>query len=137
MKTIEEYFAHVCQLVQGFSEAHVERYEEQVLTETRGNPRSRLRFLDGALLEISEAVVFIHEEPQWLSYRYHYQDPSEVLVFRYDNALHPSKVSTYPDHKHAGDHILASFHPSIEQVLLEMRAFRDREEKGASEKMDS
>ena len=52
MKTIEEYFSHVRQLIQGFPEALNERYEEQVLAETRGNLRIRLRFPDGALLEM-------------------------------------------------------------------------------------
>jgi hypothetical protein len=32
-----------------------------------------LRFGDQSLLEISEAIVLVGEEPHWLSYRYHYQ----------------------------------------------------------------
>jgi hypothetical protein len=33
-------------------------------------------------------------------------------------------VSTHPDHKHVGARIVASFHPSIEQVLEEVQALR-------------
>jgi hypothetical protein len=73
MKTLEEYFTHVRQLIQSVPDAHAEQYQEQMLSATRGNLRIRLRFSDQAVLEISEALVFIAGEPQWLSYRYHYQ----------------------------------------------------------------
>ena len=115
--------------MQGVPDTHIERYEEQLLSETRGTLRIRLRFADQAVLEISEALVLMVGEPQWLSYRYHYQDPSAVLVFRYDNAPHHREISTHPDHKHAGEHVVASQHPSLEQVLLEVRDFRTRTEK--------
>lgn len=108
------------------SHAHVERYEEQILSVNRGNLRIRLRFSDQALLEVSEAIVFVAGEPRWLSYRYHYQDPSKGLIFRYDNAPHYPEIPTHPDHKHTGDQVLASSHPSIEQVLLEVQVFRDK-----------
>jgi Family of unknown function (DUF6516) len=88
MRTIEEYFTHVYQLVQGLADVHAERYEEQILSVTRGRLRIRLRFSDQALLEMSEAVVLMAGEPRWLSYRYHYQDSSGAMVFRYDNAPH-------------------------------------------------
>ena len=126
MKTIEEYFTYVRQLIQGVSQAHTERYEEQILSVNRGNLRIRLRFSDQALLEISEAIVFVAGEPRWLSYRYHYQDLSTGLVFRYDNTPHHPEISTHPNHKHTGDYVLASPRPSIEQVLLEVQTFRDR-----------
>ena len=64
MKTIEEYFTYVRQLIQGVSQAHTERYEEQILSVNRGNLRIRLRFSDQALLEISEAIVFVAGEPR-------------------------------------------------------------------------
>ena len=131
MRTIDEYFAQVHQLLQGVAEAHAERYEEQVLSTTRGNLRIRLQFSDQSLLEISEAIVLIGEEPRWLSYRYHFQSPGTGLIFRYDNAPHRPEISSYPDHKHTRDAVVASPHPSIEQVLEEAQAFRGR---GASRK---
>ena len=88
MRTIEEYFTHVYQLIQNLAEVDPERYEEQILSVSRGNLRIRLRFSDGGLLEISEAVVLISGDLQWLSHRYHYQDSSETMIFRYDNAPH-------------------------------------------------
>jgi hypothetical protein len=126
MSIIEEYFDHVRQLVQDLSDAQTERYEEQILSATRGNLRIRLRFSDNALLEISEAFVLVGGELRWLSYRYHYQDPSAGLVFRYDNTPHHPEIATHPDHKHSGEQILASVHPSIKQLLEEVRTCRER-----------
>jgi hypothetical protein len=124
MRTIEEYFAQIRQLFQGVAEAHADRYEEQVLSQTRGNLRVRLRFSDESLLEISEAVFIAAGEPFWLSYRYHYQNPLGEVVFRYDNAPHHREISSYPEHKHTEATVVASSHPSIETVLEEVQVFR-------------
>ena len=124
MRTIDEYFTRVHELVQGVADAQAERYEEQMLSATRGNLRIRLRFGDQSLLEISEAIVLVGEEPHWLSYRYHYQSSRTGIVFRYDNAPHHVEVATHPDHKHSGDDVMASPHPSIEQILREVEVFR-------------
>ena len=124
--TLEEYFADVSRLIQALAGVSVERYEEQLLSATRGNLRLRLRFADQALLEMSEAVLCTAETLQWLSYRYHYQELSG-LVLRYDNAPHHPEVVTPPDHKHVGDDGVASAHPTIAQVLLEVQTLRDRQ----------
>ena len=55
--TLEEYFANISRLIQGLTGVDIERYEEQLLSATRGNLRLRLRFPDQALLEMSEAVL--------------------------------------------------------------------------------
>ncbi len=126
MKTIEDYFNYVRQIIKDLAHSHFERYEEQILSVNRGNLRVRLRFPDQALLEISEAVVFMAGKLCWLCYRYHYQDPSAGVVFRYDNAPHHPEIPTHPDHKYTADSVLASSHPSIEQVVLEVRNLRGR-----------
>ena len=69
--TLEDYVTHVRQLIQDMTNVRIERYDEQLLSETRGNLRIRLRFADQALLEISEAIVLVAGELQWLSSRYH------------------------------------------------------------------
>jgi hypothetical protein len=124
MTPLEAYFDAVRGLLEGVAQAHAERYEEHIISEHRGNLRVRLRFVDQALLEISEALVFTAGEPQWLSYRYHYQDGSGNLLFRYDNAPHHPEVATHPDHKHAGDRVLASTHPSLDSVVEEVQVAR-------------
>jgi hypothetical protein len=124
MRTIEEYFAQIRQLFQSVAEAHADRYEEQVLSGTRGNLRIRLCFSDKSLLEISEAILIAGGEPLWLSYRYHYQNQLGEVVFRYDNVPHHAEISSYPEHKHAEGTVVASSHPSIEALLEEVQAFR-------------
>lgn len=132
MKSVEEYFNHVRQLVDRVPEAKIERYEEQILSESRGVLRIRLRFPDEALLEVSEAVVILAGEPLWIAYRYHYQGPLAEVVFRYDNAPHHPETPTHPDHKHSEDKVLGSPHPSVEQVLLEIVAIRERAKQSKS-----
>lgn len=56
---VGDYFTHVRRLIPGMPEVHVERYEEQILAETRGNLRIRLRFSEHALLEISKPLFSI------------------------------------------------------------------------------
>ena len=56
MRSIVEYFERVQILIKELSRVEIERYEEQVLSEERGNLRIRLRFFDNSLLEISEAM---------------------------------------------------------------------------------
>ncbi len=129
MRTIEAYFLSVRQLIANVEEARVERYEEQLLTPTRGNLRIQLRFADDALLEISEAIVFTAGEPQWLSYRYHYQVASARQIFRYDNAPHHAELPSHPEHKHMEDRVLASSRPSIEHVLHEVQRARSQSER--------
>jgi hypothetical protein len=124
MTTVEAYFAQIRQLIQRVPAAIAERYEEQLLTATRGNLRIRLRFADEALLEISEAIVFSAGHLQWLSYRYHYQDPRRNSVLRYDNTPHHLEISSHPEHKHLLEQVVAGFRPAIGDVLQEVQAVR-------------
>ena len=54
---------------------YVESYQEELLTPRRANLRIRVRFANGRLLEINEAVVVEGETLCHLDYRYHCQDP--------------------------------------------------------------
>lgn len=51
MTPVEAYFTSVRELLESVAQAYAERYEEQILSENRGNLRVRLRFADQALLE--------------------------------------------------------------------------------------
>lgn len=120
MKNIFDYLAEQYRLIGNLSGIEVEKYEEQVLAERRGNLRIRVRFPDNSLLEVSESIQIIDNAPQWISYRYHYQDSFGNLIFRYDNAPHYPEVKTHPGHKHLSDKVLGSPHPDIETVLKEI-----------------
>ena len=102
MRNIVEYFDKVQNLVKGLPRVEIERYEEHVLSEERGNLRIRVRCFDNSLLEISEAIHIIEGTFTWLRYRYHYQNPDGSIIFRYDNTPHHPDVDTFPDHKQTG-----------------------------------
>jgi hypothetical protein len=84
---------------------------------------SELRFYDGSRLSIVEQL-----EPaggrdyKRAAYKYHYQDQRGGLIFRYDNSPHYSHLSTFPDHKHAGDMVIESKPPDLNDVLAEIDA---------------
>jgi hypothetical protein len=120
--TITEYFAQIRHLMQSLAEVQFEQYVEQVLTETRGNLRIRVRFADNALLEVSEAVAITEGRTiEWLSYRYHFQTGEGVILFRYDNAPHHHGLSTFPHHKHTAEGVTESDRCSLHEVIEEIK----------------
>ncbi len=121
MTAVYDYFEQIRQAVKAFAGAQVERYQEQLLTATRANLRIRLRLLDNSFLEISEALTVEEEDLSWLSYRYHWQDPTGRLILRYDNAPHHQETETYPHHKHVAETVVASQRPSVPDLLKEIQ----------------
>ncbi len=95
MTNICDYFIALQKIISNLSGVEVEKYEEQVLTEKRGNIRVRLRFSDNSLLEPSEALLITGDTLQQISYRYHYQSSVGKTIFRYDDAPHHPKIKTY------------------------------------------
>lgn len=120
MRSIVDYFERIQNQIKGLSKAEIERYEEQILSEERGNLRIRVRFSDNSLLEISEAIILKKGRIEWLSYRYHYQSSDGKVIFRYDNTPHHPEVATHPEHKHVREEVVDAKHPEIEKVLKEI-----------------
>ena len=73
-ETLAQYLARVEQAILRCSNAYVERYTEEILTPQRASLRIRLRFEQGHVLEINEAVVVVEDSLVPLDYRYHCQD---------------------------------------------------------------
>lgn len=65
--------------------------------------RGELYFVDGSTFHLRE-FVDVEIAADRLMYAYQFIDPSQKLVFRYDNTGHHKKLglSTYPHHKHDG-----------------------------------
>ncbi len=99
--------------------AYVERYIEEVLSPERASLSIRLRFEQGHLLEINEAVVIVDNKLVPLDYRYHCQDEKNRLIFRYDSTPHFPDLAHFPYHKHLPDEVIASDQPDIERVVQE------------------
>jgi len=121
VKTIAEYFDKVQSYVGELQRVEIEKYDEQILTEVRGNLRIRLRFQDNSLLEISEAIYINKGNFIWLSYRYHYQNPDGSVIFRYDDTPHHPDVETFPEHKHVGDKVVKANRPVLEYLISEVK----------------
>lgn len=77
-----------------------------------------LEFFEGSRLFFKE-YVDLQESIEKLSYSFHYQNRSNNLIFRYDNAKHKPDLG-YIDHKHIKDKIIPSEVPNIEKVILEI-----------------
>ncbi len=71
------------------------------------------------MLEVGEALGIESGTLTFLSYRYHFQDPNNQMIFRYDNAPHHRHILSFPDHKHELDTVTASFKPSLNRVIQE------------------
>lgn len=122
MSAIEDHLDRVREWVLALPEIRLDRYDEQVLSQTRGNLRIRLRFSDEAVLEMTETVASSGETLRWLGYRYHYQSADAATILRYDNAPHHPEVSTHPHHKHVEGRVVASAQPPMADFLREVLA---------------
>jgi hypothetical protein len=109
--------------VRGRQNANIERYEEEILSSDRINLRIRIRFANGYLLEMNEAVIVDNGLLNHLGYRYHFQDQNNRLVFRYDNTPHFPNLPSFPHHKHTPIAVEAAQKPSIIEVINEATGF--------------
>lgn len=116
---LSNYLAQVEQAIQQCRNVDIERYEEEIFNSKRANLRLRLRFNGTYLLEINEAIIVTDDRLEFLDYRYHFQDESNQLIFRYDSTPHFPNLPNFPHHKHLPDDIIASEKPEITQVLKE------------------
>ena len=79
----------------------------------------RLRFWDGSLLQVEEALVVQAFTIIKTRYNYHYQRADGTLIFRYDNAPHHPDLPGFPEHRHEGHQVLSAPAPDLSQVLTE------------------
>ncbi|NOY59593.1 MAG: hypothetical protein GXO75_11795 [Calditrichaeota bacterium] len=120
LETLSNYLAEVEKDLQSLKNYHIEKYEEEILTSTRANLRIRIRFSDGHLLELNEAVTIDSGKLEHLSYRYHFQDKNNSLIFRYDNTPHFNNLESFPHHKHLAKEVIATEKPAIAAVIEEV-----------------
>ena len=80
--------------------------------------KGTILFIDGSMLELMEYLIGEIR----LKYRFHYMNEMGQLIFRYDNAPH-HKVSTFPDHKHIAEGVIASSPQKLPDVLNEIEMF--------------
>ena len=118
---LSQHLADIEDSIRRLESANIERYEEEVLTSSRANLRIRVRFLNGHLLEVNEAIVIEADQLKHLGYRYHFQDQQNNLIFRYDNTPHFPDLKSFPHHKHLKNKVEDSDEPFILNVIKEAK----------------
>jgi hypothetical protein len=118
-RLIEAHLNIVEQALDQMSGIRVDRYLEEALTPQRMNLRIRIRFANGNLLEVNEALQVESAILVWVDYRYHYQDAQNQLIFRYDNTPHFPDLPSFPHHKHLPSQVIACTRPKLIQVFQE------------------
>jgi hypothetical protein len=83
--------------------------------------RLEITFIDGSKLHFKEYLIIRHRS-KVIKYGYQYLAEDDSLVFRYDNALDPAArdLSTYPEHKHTVNAILAASRIEHEALFQEI-----------------
>jgi hypothetical protein len=116
---LSQYIEDVETAVRILEDVYIERFEVEILTFDRVNLRIRIRFAQGHLLELNEAIIAENESINSLGYRYHFQDDHNRLLFRYDNTPHYPDLGSFPHHKHLADKVISSKKPSPQSAILE------------------
>lgn len=94
-------------------------FQVEIRSESAGFLAGVLKFEDESELHFRE-YVDTGQLPSRLMYAYHYQDASNQLKFRYDNAAHRPALSK-PDHKHTTQGVQTTRPPTLQEVLDEIR----------------
>ena len=84
--------------------------------------KGSILFIDSSILEISLFVRESHKAISIDKYRFHYMDNHGDMLFRYDNAPHHHKLSSFPNHKHIGNRTIPATPPDLQNVLNEISA---------------
>jgi hypothetical protein len=119
-KILQDYFDEIDQLLRNSANIYVEEFKVSSLTSERANLRLKVRFAFKYLLAVSEIIVVVDNQIEYIDYRYHFQDAQHNLIFRYDSTPHFPKLPSFPHHKHLPDQVIACKKPYIAEVLQEV-----------------
>ena len=124
-KILQDYFDEIDQLLRNSTNIYVEDFKASFLTSERANLRLKVRFAFKYLLAVSEIIVVVDNQIEYIDYRYHFQDAQNNLIFRYDSTPHFPTLPSFPHHKHLPDQVIACKKPHIAEVLKEAIEFSE------------
>ena len=119
---LSDYLNGVSEAAHGCPDSCVALYDENAVSEVRAYLHFRLRMGEGYLLEVRETIAFENNRLSVIAYSYHFQDPDNALIFRYDRAPHHRGLPTFPHHKHIPNAVMPTIKPTIQQVIQEALA---------------
>lgn len=123
---LSRYLDRIYATIHSRRDTTVEAFEllDQSLTAGRTSELTiRLRFWDGSLLQVTEALVVQAYAIVKARYSYHYQAADGTLIFRHDNAPHFPDLEGFPDHRHERNRVLPASAPDLSQVLREIDGY--------------
>ncbi len=123
---IEEYFTKFSENLAYLEIVSSHSLIKKKIDDYSGIIRGKIYF-DRYCLDVLE-VVFLFNNPKKVKkkYSYHFMDNNNSMIFRYDNAMHYRKISTFPHHKHLQSEVIESTEPNIEIILKEVKAYIER-----------
>jgi len=91
--------------------------------ETVGSLASEITSHDRSRLDFAIVTSGPNNFPEWLDYHFHYMDPEDRCIFRYDNAPYHATGVYFPHHKHVGPDETVVDHPvpTLAGILDELR----------------
>lgn len=117
---ITDYFICFGDVINGLDFIIGSEIQKRKVNDYLGIIEGKLIFETG-VLDILEVIKITDNQLSKKKYKYHFRNPDNEMVFRYDNAPHHQDVATFPNHKHLPDKIIESNVPNIEQILLEIK----------------
>jgi hypothetical protein len=119
---IQAYFTQIKTLVDGYADTNFV-LDVKLSFERRpgeqGYLTGSITFVDGSVLYFREFLDTVQENVDKVMYTYHYQDASNQLIFRYDNARHKPPLRSL-EHKHLPNQIVETPAPTLDEVLSEI-----------------
>lgn len=119
---ILDYFTEIKSYLNNFKNIISDlNWNEKVYSSNLGFIEGQIVFNNNFILEFAEVKDI--ENSSKVKYRYHFMDDKKTMIFRYDNAKHFPKLSTFPHHKHLPDRVIESHEPKLKVVLSEIEKF--------------
>jgi hypothetical protein len=112
---ISDYFQNVEKKISKTSVVAEKAIDFREFDINEGFVMGKILFIDGSALEFLEYL----KDDIRLKYRFHYMNEKGALIFRYDNAPH-HQVTTFPDHKHTSEGVIASVPQELSSVVDEI-----------------
>ncbi len=119
---IQSYFAQVKTIVDQYTMTNFvldAKVSFEIRSGNQGYLTGSIIFVDNSALYFSEFLDAVDKTVDKLMYSYHYQDVSNQLIFRYDNARHKPPLPSL-EHKHIPGQIVVAAAPTLDNVLTEV-----------------
>ena len=124
---IQTYFDQIKKVLNRFATTHfvIEvKIHLDIRPGEQGYIKGTIHFIDHSTLHFIEFLDAFKDIVDKLKYSYHYQDKTNKLIFRYDDAVH-KPILPFREHKHLPEEILESPAPTLSDVIVEIFTIKE------------